>query len=311
MKKILLVGGNGYIGSYLKFKFSELQDSKLGLTSVDINWFSNENNAVDFKSLSREYLQSFDVIILLAAHSSVKMCDGNMLSSFRNNVENFIEIIDKIGKDQKFIYASSSSVYGDTKNSIVSENYNTFTPNNYYDLTKQIIDTYALQSNLNFYGLRFGTVNGWSPNLRTDIMINSMVNSALIDGHIKLYIKDIMRPILGINDLYRAILSIIKSEDRNPGIYNLASFNSTSEEIANSVSEILKLPVKFYDKKEIEKITNVKLQTTAYNFAISSKKFEKEFNFEFQENINTIVNSLITNFRNCEKSNRNEPKFYE
>ena len=56
----------------------------------------------------------------------------------------------KINQNQKFIYASSSSVYGHTNNSIVSEDYNTFVPNNYYDLTKQIIDTYAQQSNLKF-----------------------------------------------------------------------------------------------------------------------------------------------------------------
>jgi nucleoside-diphosphate-sugar epimerase len=234
-----------------------------------------------------------------------------MLSSFRNNVQNFVELLGKIDKSQKLIYASSSSVYGHTKNSIVSEDYNTFVPNNYYDLTKQIIDTYALQSGLNFYGLRFGTVNGWAPNLRVDMMINSMVHSALQDGHIKLYIKDIMRPILGINDLSRAIKKIIDSDERNPGIYNLASFNSTAEEIAISVSNILNIPIKEYQTNDLEKITNAKLQTTAYNFAISSNKFEKNFNFKFKEDVDSIVKSLISNFENCEKTNRNIQKIYE
>jgi len=307
MKKILIIGGNGYVGSFLNHTFQK----DFNITNIDLNWFSSQSNPSDFKDLTKEYLSEFESIILLAGHSSVKMCQDNMISSFRNNVQNFVELLGKIDKDQKLIYAGSSSVYGHTKNSIVSEDYNTFVPNNYYDLTKQIIDTYALQSGLNFYGLRFGTVNGWAPNLRVDIMINSMVHSALQDGHIKLYIKDIMRPILGINDLSRAIKKIIDSDERNPGIYNLASFNSTAEEIAISVSNILNIPIKEYQTNDLEKITNAKLQTNAYNFAISSNKFEKNFNFKFKEDVDSIVKSLISNFENCEKTNRNIQKIYE
>ena len=56
--------------------------------------------------------------------------------------------------------------------------------------------------------LRFGTVNGYSPFLESDVMIN-VVNSHINDGHIKLYIKDTMRPILGINDLCEGIRYIL------------------------------------------------------------------------------------------------------
>jgi UDP-glucose 4-epimerase len=307
MKKILIIGGNGYVGTYLNYVYKDLYQ----IVNYDINWFSNFDINQDMKNIEENFLSDFDVVILLAGHSSVKMCDGNMLSSFKNNVQNFVELISKLDPKKKFIYASSSSVYGHTNNSIVSEDYDTFIPNNYYDLTKQIIDTYAKQSNLNFYGLRFGTVNGWSPNLRVDIMINSMVNSALTDGHIKLYIKDIMRPILGINDLSRAIKSIIDSDEDKPGIYNLASLNSTAEEIAISVSKVLDLPIIEYNRDELEKITNTKLQTTAYNFAINSNKFEKNFKFKFEDTIESIVKGLVDNFGKCQKSSRNEMKIYE
>jgi len=141
MKKILIIGGNGYVGSFLNHTFQK----DFNITNIDLNWFSSQSNPSDFKDLTKEYLSEFESIILLAGHSSVKMCQDNMISSFRNNVQNFVELLGKIDKDQKLIYAGSSSVYGHTKNSIVSEDYNTFVPNNYYDLTKQIIDTYALQ----------------------------------------------------------------------------------------------------------------------------------------------------------------------
>lgn len=307
MKKILLIGGNGYIGSFLSLNLKD----KFDIEIVDINWFSGIDEGVDFKNLDDKYIKEFNSVILLGGHSSVKMCDTDMLSSFNNNVNNFIKLISKLNKNQKFIYASSSSVYGHTGNSIVDETYKTFEPNSYYDLSKQVIDMYITKNDINYYGLRFGTVNGWSPRLRNDIMINSMVNSAKIDKHIKLYIKDIMRPILGIKDLCRAIEVIIDCDDDKRGIYNLASFNNTSEGIAYSVSSIMNVPVIEYNLSDLEKITNIKLQTTAYNFAIDSSKFERDFKFKFNETIETITNSLIDGFENCDKTNRNTIKKYE
>jgi nucleoside-diphosphate-sugar epimerase len=307
MKKILLIGGNGYIGSFLHLILKDRYDVKV----VDINWFNDNVNDFDFKNLDSEYIKDFDSVVLLAGHSSVKMCDTDMMSSFNNNVDNFIKLVSKLNKNQKFIYASSSSVYGHTGNSIVDETYKVFEPNNYYDLSKQVIDMYVTKNDINYYGLRFGTVNGWSPRLRTDIMINSMVNSAKKDGHIKLYIKDIMRPILGIKDLCRAIETIIDCNDDKRGIYNLASLNNTSEGIAKGVSSIMNIPIVEYNVSDLEKITNVKLQTTAYNFAIDSSKFENEFNFKFNETIESITKSLIDGFDNSDKTNRNIIKKYE
>ena len=307
MKKILLIGGNGYIGSFLSLNLKDKYDIKI----VDLNWFNDSDDEYDFKNLTDSYVKEFDAVLLLAGHSSVKMCDTDMLSSFNNNVDNFIKLISKLNESQKFIYASSSSVYGHTGNSIVDETYKGFEPNNYYDLSKQIIDMYVTKNDINYYGLRFGTVNGWSPRLRSDIMINAMVNSAKNDGHIKLYIKDIMRPILGIKDLCNAIEAIIDCDVDKRGIYNLASFNNTSEGIANGVSSIMNMPVVEYNVSDLEKITNVKLQTTAYNFAIDSSKFENEFDFKFNETIESITKSLVDGFENCDKTNRNIIKIYE
>lgn len=301
MKNILLIGSEGYIGSQFFNIFKEVYN----ITKIDLGWFSNNKSTIDYKYLGEEYLCKFDVVILLAGHSSVKMCDTDMTSSFSNNVSNFVNLLSKIKNNQKFIYASSSSVYGNTNYKTVDESYNFFEPNNYYDLTKHIIDLYATQSGKNFYGLRFGTVNGWSPNLRTDVMINSMVYSAKKNNHIKLYTKEIMRPILGIDDLCSALQRIIDTEDSIPGIYNLASFNSTSEQIANGVSVVLNVPVIQYDAATIESITNVKLQTKAYNFAIDSSKFIKNFNFTFKDSIESITKGLVDGFDNCLKSTRN------
>jgi len=309
MRKILLLGGNGYIGSRFLHDYSTSYD----ITAVDIGWFSDIKDTYDFNNLDKAFIQDFESVILFAGHSSVKMCEGNRYSSFNNNVRNFVSLLDKLNNKQKLIYASSSSVYGNTDSTIVDETYKIYEPNNYYDLTKQVCDVYASMSGLNTYGLRFGTVNGWSPHLRADIMINSMVVSALQDGHVKLYVKDINRPILGLSDLTKAVNCIIESNKNYPGIYNLASFNSTSGEIAYKVGQEMKVPVIEYSDEKIEEVSNVKLQSKAYNFSIDTNKFESTFNFKFNETIESIVKEVKTCVENneCEITRRTYNVQYE
>jgi nucleoside-diphosphate-sugar epimerase len=309
MKKVLLIGGNGYIGNRLFEDYLNHYD----ITSVDTSWYGKPiYNTIeeDYKNLSQNFYKNFDVIILLAAHSSVKMCEGPLLSAYNNNVSNFLNLFSKLNSNQKIIYASSSSVYGDVGVNTVTEEYSSFVPHNHYDITKHINDLYAPRFDLEYYGLRFGTVNGYSKIVRNDVMINSMVYNGKINKEIKLYIKDIVRPILGIKDLSRSIKKIIDSDKDNRGIYNLASFNSTAEEIANGVSSVINVPVVEY-KTDPTNITNSKLQTKCYNFSIDCSKFKKVFNFEFKETIQSITSELEKNFNKIQFTSRNEFKNYE
>ena len=59
-----------------------------------------------------------------------------------------------------------------------------------------------------------------------------------------------------------------------------------------------------------ETITNVKLQTKAYNFLIDSTKFEEVFDFDFKETPTTIVKSIVEQFDNMNKGNRSDAKLY-
>jgi nucleoside-diphosphate-sugar epimerase len=301
MKKILIIGGNGYVGSRLINDYK----NQYNITNIDLCWYDkpiSECHQIDYNELYETTLHKFDIIILLAGHSSVKMCNGSLTSVFNNNVKNFINLISKLKPHQKFIYASSSSVYGDVGTNTVNEEYNGFVPHNNYDITKYTIDLYAPQFDVQYYGLRFGTVNGYSPIVRNDVMINAMTYNSLEDKEIKLFVKDIVRPILGISDLSRAIKCIIDTEEDHRGIYNLASFNSTAEEIAYGVNNITKAIIKEQDAK---------LDIKPYNFSIDSSKFKNTFNFEFKETIESITKEIINNFDNIIFTNRNQFKEYE
>ena len=284
MKKVLILGGNGYIGSRLRQVLREHHFVK----SNDICWFAYDETSDrrDCHKLTKEELAEFEVVVVLAGHSSVPSCQGALPGPWLNNVTNFTDLLDKLD-DQLVIYASSASVYGNSKPGECHRETNThFTPVNNYDVTKYALDQQAIIANLNgrrVIGLRFGTVNGWAPNLRVDVMINSMYHSVQNNTGIQVMNKQISRAMLGIEDLCRAVIRCI--EQPTPGIYNLSSFNATVAEIADAVSN--KLGADIIDRGT----TN-----NAYDFALDTRLFEQTFEFTFKETPATIVDSLIQNY---------------
>jgi nucleoside-diphosphate-sugar epimerase len=300
MQKILLVGGEGYIGSRLRMY---LNKDEFSVESVDLKWYADmlpDNKLIDINTVPKDYLLSFDTVIFLSAHASVKMGSTDGLSSFNNNLVNFVKILDHLNNSKvKLIYASSSSVYGKSGTKERTEDdSDEIVAANFYDLTKKEMDLYSKLYNVESYGLRFGTVNGWSPHLRVDIMLNAM-NEAVKHGQpIRAYNLPVNRPILSIDDLCKAVLAIVNSKEDKRGIYNLASLNNNVGEIARIAGEILNARVEY----------NPGLDESVYDFSISSEKFKKAFNFEFSGTIESILKSLEK--EPLVKTNRNTPIEY-
>ena len=299
-ESILILGGNGYIGSRL---IHDLQTT-YQIQSVDTCWFGKDmsySHREDYRNLSKEYLAKYGVIILLAGHSSVKMCAGEVFSSWNNNVNNFVNLVRKLDKEQTLIYASSGSIYGDTHAATNEDVELTFKPINHYDLTKYTLDIHAhslINEGHNIIGFRFGTVNGWSPNIREELMINSMTKRSIETGSILINNKSIVRPILGITDISRAMVAVIQHPVS--GIYNLASFYDSVEGISSHVSSVLSTVVN--TQPDVAGV---------YDFIMDTGKFQRTFNFEFKETVNSIVSELTTKFDQTTFSNRNQFLKYE
>lgn len=283
--KILVLGGNGYIGSclvpYLQSATDFDSSNKIPLDAVSFG-----DRSSDYNNLSESFLKEFSHIVLLAGHSSVPMCDGPLPSPWKNNVRNFHNLIEKTSPSQKIIYASSSSVYGNRNNKVFTEEDICLEYINNYDLTKLTLDFVANAykkpgSGRKIVGLRFGTVNGGSSVIRRDLMINCMVYTALYQNQITVTNSHINRPILSIKDLVRAVYTILVS----PGvsdIYNLVSFNSTVGEIAKVVSEKTGVP-----------ITHKGITQGVYNFATDASKFQRSYGYKFKETLESVVDDVI------------------
>jgi len=258
--KTLIIGGNGYIGSALQEHI--------------------EADVIDSESKDNWDIENYDTIILLAGHSSMPMGRDDPDGAWQNNVVNFKKLLDKLHVDQRLIYASSASVYNNIK-STPTEDCKEVDVMNMYDLSKWIIDQLAIQSGKHTYGLRFCTVNGFSPVLRVDLMINKMVEDAKNKGEVTIKNAFLTRPILGIQDLCRAIKTIVDSKEDHRGIYNLCSLNGyTVREYADAVVH------------EFGGFVSDLGDEPHYVYGADTTKFENTYQFKFTETLESIVESL-------------------
>lgn len=271
--KILIIGGYGYVGSrvheYLKFE----------MPTSEIEVVDQVGGGLRYQDLTQNYIGNFDSIIWLAGHSSVSQAIADPVGALRNNLVDLYEFGLKLKKSQIFIYASSASVYNRPEASLAVETDLLQTPLNAYDLSKKWFDEVSIKLTAQTYGLRFGTVSGMSPNIRTDLIVNAMVKSGLQNGYITVRNELSMRSILGISDLACAVKTIL-NECPEIGIYNVASESGTIGEIGERTANMLGVPV------------NIAPSDGTYNFQVATTKLENCTSWRSTETIESLVADL-------------------
>lgn len=273
---ILLIGACGYVGNVV---YSDLVTDK-DIVCVDILERGNPGNipmpapsVMDYRYLTAQDLADFDTIILLGAVSS-RQDNGK---TFETNIVGFNALLNNI-THQRLIYASSAAVYSGFGRSATTEK--TLDGCTMYDLSKLVNDHLAALSGKECYGLRFGTINGPSPNISNNLMMNAMVHTARTEGYVRVNNVTARRPILGISDVTRAIRAVVEGP-KKPGVYNLASFNSTVGELASAVSATFGVPI------------HTQPDTPTYDCVMSAKKFERAYRFKFQATAESIIADLM------------------
>ena len=296
--KILIAGGAGYIGSAL---IPKLIDRGYDLTVLDLLWFGN-NLPKDIKLIEKDVmeidsklLEGYDQVIFLAGLSNDPMAEFSPAKNFIDNAAapSYLAYLSKIAGVNRFIYASSCSVYGYTVNELYDEKSPAIS--NYpYGISKLQGEQAAMQlqdDSFSVISLRQGTVSGFSPRMRLDLVINTMFKCAMQDQKIVVNNPSIWRPILGLDDAVSAYIRSIESSDKISGIFNVASGNYTIGEIADVV-------IKFfsdngYDDIELE-LKNI---TDFRNYKVSTEKAEKVLGFNPSQTIRKILNTLLDNYR--------------
>ena len=294
--KILVAGGAGYLGSVL---IPKLAERGYAVDVVDLFWFGNhlpkEAGVLhkDIFHLEAADLAEYEVVIFLAGLSNDPMAEFSPSKNFIFNAAApaYLAYIAKKANVRRFVYACSCSVYGYT----VDELYDETRPavSNYpYGISKLQGEQAALQladENFSVISLRKGTVSGYSPRMRLDLIVNTMFKSALRDGVITVNNPAIWRPILSIHDAASAYIRAVEASPAISGIFNIASGNYTVGEVADLVKLALEQQLGSKIGLTIKHIPDFR------NYKVSIKKAENILSFHPHDDVKSIVDDLLAN----------------
>jgi len=307
--RILVAGGAGYIGSKL---IPVLLEHGYKIDVVDLLWFGNhlpQNVSVVKKDLFKcqpEDLKDYDQVIFLAGLSNDPMAefDPSMNFIFNGALPSYTAFIAKKAGVKRFIYASSCSVYGYTVNELYDEN-SPVTCGYPYGISKLQGERGVLQlqdESFSVIALRQGTICGYSPRMRLDLIVNTMFKFAMADRKITINNPSIWRPILDIRDAATAYLRAIQADYSLSGVYNIASGNYTVGQVGDMV------------KYEVEKLVGQRVEIVLKNiedfrnYKVSIDKAKTYLGYQPRHAIEDIIDDLYENRAQFE--NYDDERFY-
>lgn len=295
--KVLIAGGAGYIGSKL---VPHLLERGYDIDVIDLFWFGDflPENIKRIKKglfeLTQDEVKDYEQVIFLAGLSNDPMAEYSPHLNFIHNAAApaYLAYIAKQSGVKRFIYASSCSVYGYTENELYDEN-SPAVSNYPYGISKLQGEQAAIQMQDDYFSvicLRQGTVSGYSPRMRLDLIVNTMFKSAMLDGVITVNNPAIWRPILSINDALTAYTRAIEANQSISGIFNVSSGNYTVGEVADIVKTAL------FEKLEMKIDLNIHHKQDYRNYKVTSEKANTTLSFKPRYDIDKIVQELVENY---------------
>ena len=276
--KVLITGAAGFIGYHLAKKLLIKNIKVIGIDNInDYYDVKLKNNRIkELKKNNKFFFYKLDLcnykklnnlvkknkikyIIHLAAQAGVRFSIEKPNIYFKSNLEGFFNILEvsRHNKIKHLIFASTSSVYGDSKNFPSTESNNTDRPLSFYAATKKsnevMAHSYSYIYNLPCTGVRFFTVYG--PFGRPDMALFKFTQNIIYNKSIELYNKgNHFRDFTYIDDIVDGIFSLIKKQSNKSIPYEIFNIGNGSpkklieylrniEKNLNKKTKIKKLPL--------------------------------------------------------------------
>lgn len=298
--RVLVVGGAGYVGSQL---VTMMVNRGIPTRVLDTFWFGDkvlknihslEVVKGDIRNLNsvRQALFGIDTVIHLACISNDPSFDLNPDLGKSVNLDSFLPFLRECKNFgvRKFLYASSSSVYGIKQEPFVTEEL-TLEPLTDYSKYKAECEEILLNEDLGQMIkciVRPATVCGYSPRQRFDLVVNILTASALTNGTITVMGGGQYRPNLHIDDMAECYISLLSSEDVkiNNQVFNVGGDNLTLDQIALNVRDVL--------GKDIP--IQVKQTDDMRSYRIESRKIKHAIGFMPKKSVRDAISDLVISF---------------
>ena len=309
---ILITGCAGFIGFHLSKHFLDSGNKVIGIDNLNSYYSVNlkksrlkllqkSKNFKFFKfdlkknSILQHKLKPYKIrqVIHLAAQPGVRISIKKPLNTLNENLIPFINILEiaRIKKVKKFIYASSSSVYGDSKIYPFNENDNKNIPVSVYGASKLsneiIAQSYSKNFKIKCIGIRFFTVYG--PYGRPDMAYYSFLERLKKNKSITVFNKGLMkRDFTFIDDVIHGIALLSKVK-----IKNFHTIVNIGKGKPDNLMDLIKFVQKYYKKKFKIKFTrNIPNGDIKKTFS-NTNKAKKLINWKPKTNLQEGINKFV------------------
>jgi nucleoside-diphosphate-sugar epimerase len=304
---VLITGGAGYVGHVLT---PRLLAAGYNVTVYDALFFGcrlpNDpklrvirGDIRDTAKLS-EALQGQDAVLHLACISNDASFELDEKLSETINYDCFEPLVIAAKKAglQRFVYCSSSSVYGVSDSPDVTEEH-PLVPLTLYNKFKGMCEPILWKYKADDFTcvvVRPATICGYSPRTRLDLSVNILTNHAVNKGVITVFGGNQMRPNLHIEDMVDAYQLMLEAphEKIHGEIFNIGFQNYSIAEIAGMVKRVV--------EEEMPEKGEIKITTTPTNdmrsYHVNSDKVKRVLGFEPKRSVEDAVRDLTHAFRN-------------
>ena len=305
--KVLVTGGEGYIGSVA---VSELLQKGYAVKVFDKLYFGKEHLEKegygsrieliqgDIRKFDTNLLKDVGAIVHLAGLSNDPTAEFNPKANMEINCEGTLALAQaamSMGIN-RFTYSSTASIYdkGLRSNDELQDELSKVEPiaaysNSKYEGERALISLMAENKNFCPVILRQGTVYGQSPRMRYDLVVNTMVKNAFLNGRIKAFCGGTQwRPLVDVKDVARAHIACLeaRTEDIKGEIFNVVYDNYQMLDLAHRVKEALK------GTKDVEVDVDYTEGRIDRSYRISKEKLEERLKFRYQVSVEQSVKNM-------------------
>lgn len=320
-KSVFITGGAGFCGSLL---VPQLLSHGYKVTVYDIQYLGKDFLPIENPNLTiiqgdiRDAAKisasctGHDAFVSLACISNDASFELDEKLSTSVNLDAFepMVIAAKQAGVKRFIYASSSSVYGVSDKPNVTEDH-PLVPLTLYNKYKGMCEPLLKKhTDVNFIGVIFrpATVCGFAPRQRLDLSVNILTNHAVNKNKITVFGGDQLRPNLHVQDYCDTVEMLLNapSEKIQNETFNVGYQNMSIMDIAHLVKKVVQ--EEFSDRNEIEIVTTPSDDNRSYH--INSDKIKRILGFHPNHSIEEAIRDLCHAFKEGKLPNSFEDDFY-
>ncbi len=322
--KVLVVGGAGYLGSVLvrrllKAGYKVRVYDRMFFGDVGLKSIKKKVELVvgDMREVDDKVFKGIDAVINLAGLSNDPTAEYNPRANWQMNTlaTESLALKCKANGIKRYIFSSTCSIYDvgpvDEEKDVVVNEETKVNPQAAYSSSKYAAEKRLLKLVDDRFCpviLRQGTIFGFSPRMRYDLVLNTFVKDAMLKGAITIHLGgEMWRPLVSVEDAARVYLMCLEAPEKKVRgqVFNVVGRNIRISELALRTKDALQALGVPVEVKHDYKVT-----ATVRSYRATGKKTERVLGFKPRVSVHDAVKNLHKNILKYKRFDFENPKYY-